>query len=216
MKKFLVSHPLFRRIFLVVLWAFLCCGMIIVWKKEITPNISIDSLTVAYPKDTEVLLPGESIEEDIYWDKPNLDRIDIAFSYSEEISPDTQVMISVLRNDDLIANELLNLTALPNGRYLNFYLGQSNCAGSTFTIHIENMSDDPSSAFSLLSTDDEFYYLDKVSDYRYDGQMQNGRLLCQMYYTSSYSCYKAFAMISWLLLAGIFLTGMVLRLSDRQ
>lgn len=157
MKKFLVSHPLFRRIFLVVLWAFLCCGMIIVWKKEITPNISIDSLTVAYPKDTEVLLPGESIEEDIYWDKPNLDRIDIAFSYSEEISPDTQVMISVLRNDDLIANELLNLTALPNGR-----------------------------------------------------------LLCQMYYTSSYSCYKAFAMISWLLLAGIFLTGMVLRLSDRQ
>lgn len=216
MKNFLRSHSLSRKLFLAVLWVLLCCGIVIILKKEITPNVAIDSLTVAYPKDTEVLLPGESIEEDIYWDKPNLERIDIAFSYTEEVFPDTQVMISVLQDNVLIANELLNLTALPNGRYLNFYLGQSDCAGSTFTIHIENMSDDPSSAFSLLSTDDEFYYLDKVSDYRYDGQVQNGRLLCQMYYTSSYSFYKAFAMVSWLILAGIGLTGIVLRLTDRQ
>lgn len=216
MKKFLLSHPLSRKLFLAVLWIFLCCGIVIVWKKEITPNVSIDSLTVSYPKDTEVLLPGDSIEEDIYWDKPNLERIDIAFSYSEEIFPDTQVLISVFQDNILIANELLNLTALPNGRYLSFYLGQSDCAGSMFTIHVENMTEDPSSAFSLLSTDDEFYYLDTVGDYRYNGQVQNGCLLCQMYYTSSYSCYKALAMISWLLLAGICLTGIILRLSDRQ
>ena len=43
-------------------------------------------------------------------------------------------MISVFQNDVLIASELLNLTALPNGRYLSFYLGQSACAG-IFSFH---------------------------------------------------------------------------------
>lgn len=216
MKKAMLSHPLSRKIFLAVLWAFLCCGIFVVFKKEVTPDISIDSLTVSYPQETISLLPGDYIEQDIYWNKSSLESIDIAFSYAEDVFPDTQVMISVFRDGDLIAKQPLRLTSLPNGSYLNFYLGQTNCAGSTFTIHIENESEDPSSAFCLLSTDNEQYYLDTVSDYRYDDQLQNTRLLCQMYYCSSYSYYKAFAMISWLLLAGIALTGIVLRLPDRQ
>lgn len=216
MKNFLVSHPLSLKIFLAVLWGFLCCGIVIVLKKEVTPNISIDSLTVSYPQDTEVLLPGEFIEQDIYWDKSTLESIDIAFSYSEEVFPDTQVMISVFRNGSLIADQPLTLTSLPNGSYLNFFLGQSDCAGSTFTIRIENRSEDISSAFSLLSTDNEHYYLNTVSNYRHGDQVQNGCLLCQMYYISSYSYYNAFSMVSWLLLVGISITGIILKLPHRQ
>lgn len=112
--------------------------------------------------------------------------------------------------------QVLSLTSLPADRYVNFSLDQTHCAGSTFTVRVENLSDDPSSAFRMLCTDNAHYYLDSVSDYRLDGKEQNSRLLCQMYYIQSYSFYKAIVGISWLLLLGIALSVIILRLPDRQ
>lgn len=216
MKNFLITHPLYKKIILGAIWLILVCGMILVLKKEISPVIAIDSLTVSYPELTDAILPGDVIEQNIFWDKSTLESIDIAFSYPDDVFPDTQVMISVLRDDRVIADQLLNLTSLPNGSYLNFCLGQTDCNGATFTIRIENVSEDSSSAFYLLCTDNEHFYLPQVSNYRRNSQVENSRLLCQMYYTESYSYYKACVMASWLLLIGLILTGLIQRLPNGQ
>ena len=220
MKQFLLSyslsHPLFSKIALGALWVILCGGIVLLLHKEISPDIAIDSLTVSYPELTEAVLPGGMIEQDIYWDRSTLESIDIAFSYPEDVWPDTQVMISVLKDGSVIADQVLSLTSLPNGSYLNFSVHQTHCSGSTFTVRIENLSEEPSSAFSMLYTEDARRYLNNVSNYRLDGTVQNGRLLCQMYYVRSYSYYKACVMAVWILLFGIAVTGIVLRLPNRQ
>lgn len=216
MKKFLITHPFYKKILLAAIWLILVCGIVIVLKKEVSPVIAIDSLTVSYPDTTLEILPGATIEEDIAWDRSTLESIDLAFSYTDDVWPDTQVRVSVFRDDAVIMEQVLNLTSLPADRYVNFCLDQTHCAGSTFTVRVENLSDDPSSAFRMLCTDNAHYYLESVSDYRLDGKEQNSRLLCQMYYIQSYSFYKGIVGISWLLLLGIALSVIILRLPDRQ
>ena len=216
MKNFLITHPLYKKILLAAIWLILVCGIVIVLKKEISPVIAIDSLTVSYPDTTLEILPGATMEEDIAWDRSTLESIDLAFSYTDDVWQDTQVKVSVFRDDAVIMEQVLSLTSLPADRYVNFCLDQTHCAGSTFTVRVENLSDDPSSTFRMLCTDNAHYYLDSVSDYRLDGKEQNSRLLCQMYYIQSYSFYKGIVGISWLLLLGIALSVIILRLPDRQ
>lgn len=216
MKRLLLSHPVLKKIILITLWVLICCGILIVLKKKVTPIIVNDSLTVSYPETTEVLLPGDFLEQDIFWNRSTLDSIDIAFSYSDTISDDTQAKISVLRNGSAIAEQTLHLTSLPNGQYIHFYLDQADCSGSTFTIRVENVSEDLTSGFSMLCTDNAHFYLDNVSDYRQNGIEHNARLLCQMYYIRSYAFYKAIVGIFWLLLLGTALTAMLSRLTNRQ
>ena len=216
MKNFLITHPFYKKIILGAIWLIIVCGIVIVLKREISPIIAIDSLTVSYPDTTLEILPGAMIEEDIAWNKSTLESIDLAFSYTDDVWQDTRVKVSVFRDDAVIMEQVLSLTSLPVNRYVNFCLNQTHCAGSTFTVRIENMSSDPSSAFGMLCTDNAHYYLDNVSNYRLDGEEQNSRLLCQMYYIHSYSFYKAIVGVSWLLLLGVALNVIILRLSNRQ
>ena len=132
MKNFLITHPLYKKILLAAIWLILVCGIIIVLKKEISPVIAIDSLTVSYPDTTLEILPGATMEEDIAWDKSTLESIDLAFSYTDDVWPDSQVKVSVFRDDAVIMEQVLSLTSLPVNRYVNFCLNQTHCAGSTF------------------------------------------------------------------------------------
>lgn len=79
MKNFLITHPFYKKILLAAIWLILVCGIVIVLKKEISPVIAIDSLTVSYPDTTLEILPGATMEEDIAWDKSTLESIDLAF-----------------------------------------------------------------------------------------------------------------------------------------
>lgn len=132
MKNFLITHPLYKKILLAAIWLILVCGIIIVLKKEISPVIAIDSLTVSYPDTTLEILPGATMEEDIAWDKSTLESIDLAFSYTDDVWQDSQVKVSVFRDDVVIMEQVLSLTSLPVNRYVNFCLNQTHCAGSTF------------------------------------------------------------------------------------
>lgn len=163
MKNFLITHPFYKKILLAAIWLILVCGIVIVLKKEISPVIAIDSLTVSYPDTTLEILPGATMEEDIAWDRSTLESIDLAFSYTDDVWQDTQVKVSVFRDDAVIMEQVLSLTSLPADRYVNFCLDQTHCAGSTFTVRVENLSDDPSSTFRMLCTDNAHYYLDSVS-----------------------------------------------------
>ena len=147
MKNFLITHPFYKKILLAAIWLILVCGIVIVLKKEISPVIAIDSLTVSYPDTTLEILPGATMEEDIAWDRSTLESIDLAFSYTDDVWQDTQVKVSVFRDDAVIMEQVLSLTSLPADRYVNFCLDQTHCAGSTFTVRVENLSDDPSSTF---------------------------------------------------------------------
>ena len=143
MKNFLITHPFYKKILLAAIWLILVCGIVIVLKKEISPVIAIDSLTVSYPDTTLEILPGATMEEDIAWDRSTLESIDLAFSYTDDVWQDTQVKVSVFRDDAVIMEQVLSLTSLPADRYVNFCLDQTHCAGSTFTVRVENLSDDP-------------------------------------------------------------------------
>ena len=52
MKNFLITHPFYKKILLAAIWLILVCGIVIVLKKEVSPVIAIDSLTVSYPDTT--------------------------------------------------------------------------------------------------------------------------------------------------------------------
>ena len=99
MKNFLITHPFYKKILLAAIWLILVCGIVIVLKKEISPVIAIDSLTVSYPDTTLEILPGATMEEDIAWDKSTLESIDLAFSYTDDVWQDSQVKVSVFRDD---------------------------------------------------------------------------------------------------------------------
>ena len=137
MKNFLITHPFYKKILLAAIWLILVCGIVIVLKKEISPVIAIDSLTVSYPDTTLEILPGATMEEDIAWDRSTLESIDLAFSYTDDVWQDTQVKVSVFRDDAVIMEQVLSLTSLPADRYVNFCLDQTHCAGSTFTVRVE-------------------------------------------------------------------------------
>lgn len=102
MKNFLITHPFYKKILLAAIWLILVCGIVIVLKKEISPVIAIDSLTVSYPDTTLEILPGATMEEDIAWDRSTLESIDLAFSYTDDVWQDTQVKVSVFRDDAVI------------------------------------------------------------------------------------------------------------------
>ena len=102
MKKFLITHPFYKKILLAAIWLILVCGIVIVLKKEVSPVIAIDSLTVSYPDTTLEILPDATIEEDIAWDRSTLESIDLAFSYTDDVWQDTQVKVSVFRDDAVI------------------------------------------------------------------------------------------------------------------
>ena len=68
MKNFLITHPFYKKILLAAIWLILVCGIVIVLKKEISPVIAIDSLTVSYPDTTLEILPGATMEEDTHAD----------------------------------------------------------------------------------------------------------------------------------------------------
>lgn len=79
MKNFLITHPFYRKILLTAIWLILVCGIVIVLKKEISPVIAIDSLTVSYPDTTLEILPGATMEEDIAWDRSTLKILILLF-----------------------------------------------------------------------------------------------------------------------------------------
>lgn len=116
MKNFLITHPFYKKILLAAIWLILVCGFVIVLKKEISPVIAIDSLTVSYPDTTLEILPGATMEEDIAWDRSTLESIDLAFSYTDDVWQDTQVKVSVFRDDAVIMEQVLSLTSLPADR----------------------------------------------------------------------------------------------------
>ncbi|MCM1213631.1 MAG: hypothetical protein NC548_03825 [Lachnospiraceae bacterium] len=161
------------------------------------------------------LQPGDRLEQDMDIPYDRLEKVSVAFSYEEGISSDAQALVEVTADGDTVMSQALNVNACSNRGFLDFLVELDGCRGKTVTVSVSNITPKEISngAFSLMSTDKEFLFLDTVDVCRVNDVETDSCIFCRAVCIRGYSYYGS-AVGAFL----VFLVGGVIieRLGKRQ
>lgn len=220
------SYPLKKRTvpfsFLIILssiWLFALCLMVFVFIRKLTPVYTQETLTSSYFIATLALQPGDIVTQSFTATQNTLHTVEFAFYFDENLSDAATAQVVILRGSEIVAEQPLGVRFCPNKSFLTVSTGVNNCAGDTFTLKIENISDGsaPSDnmSFSLMATDKTYLYLNNMDDYRFNDLSQKARMLCRFTYQTGYSYYQALTYAFWVFLAALIATKLFFKVSYR-
>lgn len=193
-----------------IIWLLAACSMIFVFYKKLTPIYADETLSASNYITTEELKPGDFVIQTFTSTYNHLENVDIALSYADTIADDTAVLFQVYHGTELIIEQPLAVKSCPNVSFLTLYTNVSDCKGDTFTIRVENISEnDDNTSFSLMATDKEYLYLDNTSNYQFDDQPETARIFCRFTYQTGWTYYPALTYAFWVFLVSLIVTGIV-------
>ena len=183
---------------------------------RIVPVYTVTSLYTNNYTETPPLAAGDVLSCTFSPSENTLSEIDFAFSYSDTVSDSAQLILSILRGEEILVEQPLSLKALPNSTFVSFDFSQKHCKKEQYTIQIKNTSSDSRDTFSVLSTDCAPAYLDTVSDYKINDISYTERILCQFHYITGYSFYKVLSAVFLLFLFSTAITILAVRRFHRS
>ena len=203
--------------FKLIIWMIAVCLMVFLFLKRLEPSYLQETLSASSYSKTPLLCPGDTVTQSFQASHDILSTVEIALSYEDSIPDDTQVTISLFRGNTLLFSQPLRVKSCPNHTFFSLQADASGCEGEIFTLEIQNSSDAVGSAsqaaFSLLSTDKEYLYLENTQDCLMNGQTLASRLLCRFTYQTGYShYYEALTWSFWIFLAALLFTEALPRL----
>ena len=193
-----------------MIWLPALCLMAFLFVRKLTPVYTQETLFSGYSILTAALEPGDIVSQNFTATQNTLHTVDVAFCFEENLSDAAAVQVVLLRGSEIVMEQALQVRSCPNNSFLTFYTGIDNCAGDSFTLRIENISDcsapPDQMAFSLMATDKTYLYLDNTEDYLFNGTSQNARILCRFTYRTGYAYYQALTYAFWVFLAAFIAT----------
>lgn len=197
-------------------------GIFIIARIFVTPDqpfpaeAAIDDRYVEY---TPALSAGDVFSQTFRLSYDELESIAIAFAYEQPPAQDSSVLIQLYRNDALLVEQPLPLSACPNGEFLPLGFGAMAFNDDTLTVTVTNASENSESAFSLLATTDTARYLDYTDGYTLNGAEQDGSIFCRFRYSdyrTDYDLYQKLTKMFLTLLATLLLSGAIGRMDAWQ
>ena len=178
--------------------------MIVFWNKRTALYEEI-TFSAQEAKDTPILQPGDCLRQDIPVPSGTMEKISIAFSYQEEIPPETEALVEVFAEGKTVVSQTLSVGACANGSFTDFYIvrrGQTN--GKTITVSVSNVTPQgtPQGEFALMASGKEYLFLNGTETCEMNGEKTDVCIFFRAVSVSGYSCYRAATWAFWVLLAG--------------
>lgn len=195
-----------------ILGTFIIARIFVMPDQPFLADTAIDDCYVEY---TPALCAGDVFSQTFRLSYEELESIAIAFAYEQAPTENSSVLIQLYRNDILLAEQPLPLSACPNGEFLNLGFGAKDFTDATLTVTVTNTSEDSETAFSLLTTTDSARYLDYTDGYTFNGIEQTGSIFCRFCYSAyrtDYDFYQKLTKTFLTLLATILLSGAIGRM----
>lgn len=171
-----------------------------------------------YMEHTPPLYPGDTFSQSFHFSCGTLESIAIAFSYSTEPDEESRLLIQIYRNEELLIEQPLPLSACPNESFLDLNPGAEDFSDSVLTLKVTNISEDPESVFSLAATTDSARYSAYTEHYEINGSPQSGSIFCRFRYSTyrtDYDLYQKITAMFLTFLAALILSGAVSRIGSR-
>ncbi|MCM1541598.1 MAG: hypothetical protein NC121_10075 [Blautia sp.] len=183
--------------------ALIAVGVIVFWNRRI-PIYQDLTFNVMESQDLPVL-PGDCVTQDISLSCDRLEKVSVAFSYSEEISEEAKALVEVLSEGETVMSQELRVNACVNGSFLDFLVGLDGCEGRTVTLSVSNVTPEDVSGgeFSLMSSDKDFLFVDGIGVCRVNGSETDSCIFSRAVCVSGYSYYEAATAAFLILLAGV-------------
>lgn len=172
-----------------------------------------------YQEHTPALYAGDVFSQTFLLSCGTLESIAVAFSYEQTSAEDSSLSIQLYRNDALMVEQPLPLSACPNGEFLPLGFGKQDFSGDTLTVVVTNTSADPEAAFSLLATTDPARYQNYTEGYTVNGTEQTGSIFCRfryLDYLTDHIIYQKLTKMFLVLLVTLLLSGAIGRLAAWQ
>ena len=168
-----------------------------------------------YMEHTPPLYPGDTFSQSFHFSCDTLESIAIAFSYNMEPDEASQLLIQIYKDEVMLIEQPLPLSACPNENFLNLNPGTQDFSDSVLTLKVTNISEDPESIFSLVATTDSARYSNYTDHYEINGSSQTGSIFCRFrYFTyrTDYDLYQKITAMFLTFLATLILSGAVSRI----
>lgn len=193
-----------------MIWLPALCLMAFLFVRKLTPIYTQETLASGYSILTPALEPGDIASQNFTATQNKLHTVETALCFDENLSDAAAVRVVILRGAEIAMEQTLQVRSCPSGSFLTFYTDVDDCAGDTFTLKIENISDisapSDNTAFSLMATDKTHLYLDNTEDYLFNNASQNARIFCRFTYRTGYAYYQALTYAFWVFLAAFIAT----------
>lgn len=165
-----------------------------------------------YIEHTPTLYAGDTFSQTFRLSCEGLESIAIAFAYEQTPTENSKILIQLYRDNILLVEQPLPLSACPNGDFLNLRFDTNNFADTALTVTVTNTSEDSETAFSLLATTDSARYLDYTDGYTLNGTEQASSIFCRfrhIAYRTDYDFYQKLTKIFLTFLAAVLLSGAI-------
>lgn len=165
-----------------------------------------------YQEHTPDLYAGDVFSQTFRLSCGTLESIAIVFSYDQTPTEDSRLLIRLYRNDDLLIEQPLALSACPNGGYLSLSCGGQEFDGDALTVTVSNLSGDAAPPFSLLATTDSVRYADYTDGYTFNGEERDGSIFFRFsypVYRTEYDFYQKLTKMFLTFLAALLLSGAI-------
>lgn len=186
-------------------------GIFVIVKIYNTPSqpISVNSvIDDRYQEFTPLLYPGDVFSQTFRLPWDSLEEIAIAFSHESGQPENVQVFIQIYRDNALLIEQPLPLSACPDGDFINLNPGAEDWRSAPLTLRITNTSESAEAAFSLLATTDSTRYQRYTDGYTVNGSTQQGSIFCRFHYRTFLTDSDFYRKLTGMFLA--FLTTLVL------
>lgn len=176
---------------------------ILFWKKRI-PIYEDITLNVVEAQNTPALMPGDCLKQDMYAVYDHVEKISVAFSYQQEMAEETEALIELTADEEVVMSQVLRVNACANQSFVDLYIDLDNCKGKNLTISVSNVTPEaiPGGEFALMSTDKEFLFADTVNSYRINGEETDSYIFCRSTYIAGYTYYQSLTYAFLVLLTG--------------
>ncbi len=199
------------------IWLVVICGILYFAPRSISPEISASSVNAVQP-DSLTLMPGDVLTQQFTVPKGALKNLSLIVTYDDPVqAADTQLLVSVLRNDTAVMEQPLPLSAIPSASFFTFSIEEKEAFPAAYTLRIENLSEASGYSISIPYTTVPNLATSDFSQFCINGAQASGKLLCAIQYVTGYSYYTACCIAFCFFLGGLIFSTLLLRSpSDRQ
>lgn len=183
--------------------ALLAVTLVVFWNKRTALYEEI-TFSAQESQDTPMLQPGDCLRQDIPVPSGSMEKISIAFSYLEEIPPETEALVEVFAEGETVMSQPLSVKACANGSFMDFYIAGGQTDEQAVTVSVSNVTPQGThqGEFALMASGKEYLFLDGAEACEINGGKTDVCIFFRTVSVSGYSCYRAATWAFWALLAG--------------
>ena len=185
---------------LMITGALLLFYIILNKREAVVTTDKINSEKVEY---TQEIRSGDLVEQIFTTSHDNLQSVSVAISYDESSAEKGQMLVEVVDEEGhSYMQQQIAVRYCPKDGFLSYTIPEQVKAGQKLILRISNISGDEDSAFSVLCTHVLYRDLRNVSEYRFNGEEQKGKILSEYTYIIGYRYHSAIAPSVWVIMIG--------------